>query len=119
MSKKDRTLVSMICLKFMDGVLGSGALLCSQQMEAGKNVQCCHVNTFKHAMLRPAVFHTQAPNWILLNFFDQANESADQIDQSTDQTSRGMFFCDMEIIFSSVPVFEDLVRAVGRVFLVF
>lgn len=60
-------------------------------------------------MLRPAVFHTQAPNWILLNFFDQAN----------DQTSRGMFFCDMEIIFSSVPVFEDLVRAVGRVFLVF
>lgn len=34
----------MICLKFMDGVLGSGALLCSQQMEAGKNVQCCHAN---------------------------------------------------------------------------
>lgn len=41
----------MICLTFTDGVLGSGALLCSQQTEAGKNVQCCHVNTCKHPAL--------------------------------------------------------------------
>lgn len=116
MSKKDRTLVSMICLKFMDGVLG---FRCTFVFTANGSRKECPVLSCKHAMLRPAVFHTQTPNWILLNVFDQANESADQIDQSTDQTSRGMFFCDMEIIFSSVPVFEDLVRAVGRVFLVF
>lgn len=48
-----------MCLKFVDGVLGSGALLCSQQTEAGKNVQCCHVNTSKHPVLtlRPTVSH--------------------------------------------------------------
>lgn len=42
----------MNSLKFMDRVLSSGALLCSQQMEAEKNVQCCHVNTSKHPVLR-------------------------------------------------------------------
>lgn len=33
-------------LRFMVWVLGS--LLCSQQAQAEKNVQCCHVNTSKH-----------------------------------------------------------------------
>lgn len=35
----------MSCLRFMVAVLGLGSLLCSHQAQAGKNVQCCHVDT--------------------------------------------------------------------------